>query len=117
MKKYVNDGKVAILVSPGFGAGWSTWNDANLSCDKRVVEFYFQHKDDKQFLKKLDDIDSKEAKNAENLFKSWGYEGVYFGGFSDIEVHWLPVGTKYRITEYDGCETIETVDSINWETA
>jgi len=117
MEKYAKDGKVAILVSPGYGAGWSTWNEANLACDKRVVEFYFQHKDDKKFLNKLDNSDSKEAKNAENLFKSWGYENVYFGGFSDVEVHWLPVGTKYNITEYDGYETLETVDSINWETA
>jgi len=27
MTKYIRDGKVAVLYSPGFGAGWSTWND------------------------------------------------------------------------------------------
>jgi acetyl-CoA acetyltransferase len=26
MEKVIRDGKVAILYSPGFGAGWSTWN-------------------------------------------------------------------------------------------
>jgi hypothetical protein len=26
MKKLIRDGKVAVLYSPGFGAGWSTWN-------------------------------------------------------------------------------------------
>ena len=26
MKKIIRDGKVAVLYSPGFGAGWSTWN-------------------------------------------------------------------------------------------
>ena len=24
--KAINDGMVAILYSPGFGAGWSSWN-------------------------------------------------------------------------------------------
>ena len=27
MTKCIRDGKVAILYSPGYGAGWSTWND------------------------------------------------------------------------------------------
>ena len=26
-EKVVRDGKMAVLVSPGFGAGWSTWAD------------------------------------------------------------------------------------------
>ena len=26
MNKVIRDGKVAVLVSPGFGAGWSTWS-------------------------------------------------------------------------------------------
>ena len=26
IEKVVRDGKVAVLVSPGYGAGWSTWN-------------------------------------------------------------------------------------------
>ena len=27
VEKLERDGKVAILYSPGYGAGWSTWND------------------------------------------------------------------------------------------
>ena len=26
MNKLEKDGKVAVMISPGFGAGWSTWN-------------------------------------------------------------------------------------------
>ena len=26
MEKIIEDGKVAVLVSKGYGAGWSTWN-------------------------------------------------------------------------------------------
>ena len=29
VEKLERDGKVAILYSPGYGAGWSTWNDDN----------------------------------------------------------------------------------------
>jgi hypothetical protein len=32
-------GQIAVLVSGGFGAGWSTWNQPELAYDKRVVEF------------------------------------------------------------------------------
>ena len=27
MNKIEKDGNVAVLYSPGYGAGWSTWND------------------------------------------------------------------------------------------
>ena len=37
---YTNDGDVEILVSPGFGAGWSTWNDLGVAVDKRIVDFF-----------------------------------------------------------------------------
>jgi len=26
MQKVIRDGKVAVLISPGFGGGWHTWN-------------------------------------------------------------------------------------------
>lgn len=35
-------------------------------------------------------------------------------GFSDLQLEELPPGTKYRINEYDGNETVETVDNIDW---
>ena len=38
-EKVVRDGKVAVLISPGFGAGWSTWADDEIS------EFVLFHKD------------------------------------------------------------------------
>lgn len=32
MEKYYNqNGELAVLISPGFGAGWSTWNDEGMS--------------------------------------------------------------------------------------
>jgi len=40
-KKYEKDGKVAVLYSPGFGAGWSTWNrpyDDFFLFDSKLIE-------------------------------------------------------------------------------
>ena len=39
--KVIRDGKVAVLYSPGFGAGWSTWNSHNpdLLFDSIIVDF------------------------------------------------------------------------------
>jgi hypothetical protein len=32
----------------------------------------------------------------------------------DLEVAWLPVGTAFRIHEYDGSESIEVREGLNW---
>ena len=37
--------------------------------------------------------------------------------FSELRVVDLPAGTKYRIEEYDGYESIETEDDIRWSVA
>lgn len=117
MQKYIRNNKVAILVSKDFGAGWSTWNKKELAYDKRVVEFYLEHKDDEEYMRNMRRRDRKTTEETEKIFKSWGYDNVYFGGFSDIEICWLPVGTKYYISEDDGWETLKTIDSVQWETA
>ena len=120
MEKYIKDNHIAVLVSPGYGAGWSTWGDRNLAVDKRVVEFYLQHKDDKVYIDKLHHTlpsESNVLREASELFKSWGYEHVYFGGFGDIEIEWVPIGTAFRIQEYDGNEWIEYVNNIDYITA
>ena len=106
MEKYEKDGEVAILVSPGFGAGWSTWNQASLAYDKKVVEYYLEHKDD--------DISEEELEKA---FNEMGYDHVYFGGYDQIEIVWLPKGQQFRITEYDGSERIRFPEDYDWDIA
>jgi hypothetical protein len=39
------------------------------------------------------------------------------GRYARLKITELPSGTRYRITEYDGSETIELRDSIDWEIA
>ena len=46
------DGTFAVLVSPGYGAGWSTWDRKELAYDKRIIEYYLAHCDDRDFMVK-----------------------------------------------------------------
>lgn len=39
------------------------------------------------------------------------------GKCSELKIVEIPKGTRYRITEYDGMEGIETDSSVDWETA
>ena len=121
---YNEDGtKIAVLVSPGYGAGWSTWNDDTLAYDKRVVEFWLAHKDNEKFMEEIDSFSYYEKvpalKEAEDFFKSIGYSHIYFGGFNQIELEWVPIGCRWRIDEYDGSESLEilSMDNYNYVSA
>ena len=115
--KYEQDGNIAVLVSHGYGAGWSTSNERDLAFDKRVVEFYLKHKDDQEWMKNINIFGSVEESLAERYFKSIGYQDVYFGGFNQITIEWIPKGTAFRICQYDGNEYVEFRDEIPWNIA
>jgi hypothetical protein len=99
INKLLVNGKVAVLYSPGFGAGWSTWNREvpDLVFDPAIVEFV------------------ENEKWAElNTYVTLKYPGIYTGGMKDLAVAWLPVGTEFRIGEYDGAENIEVKEETDW---
>lgn len=112
MEFYEKDGKIAILISPGFGAGWSTWDgDPSIAYDKRVVEFWLSHKDDWQFMHDVSSIpfrDNPAIEEIKQFFHSIGYDHCpYMGGFDDIVIKWVEPDTLWRINEYDGSEDLE----------
>ena len=45
------------------------------------------------------------------------YPDIYSGGLEDLQIEWVPVGTLFQVNEYDGNESIEKRDSVNWITA
>jgi len=97
--KVIRDGKVAVLYSPGYGAGWSTWGSGENSLfDPLIVEWVENGK--------IGEIPTK------NLPKRF-----YLGGADQLEIEWIPVGTLFRIEEYDGSESIEYLSETNWVTA
>ena len=98
MEKIVRDGKVAVAVSPGFGAGWSTWNSVS-PMDARFNQLFLDGKHD-EAAALCDELDLG-----------------YAGGARDVEIVWLPVGTEFIVTEYDGSEDLELKDETKWEIA
>jgi hypothetical protein len=97
--KYIReDGKVAILYSPGFGAGWYSWNEGckGLLFDKDIVEAV---------------LDGNFAK-AESVAKS-KYPEAYVGGAKKLAIHWLNSGDTFKIREFDGFERVDLDNDDN----
>jgi hypothetical protein len=108
MNKVIRDGKVAVLVSPGFGAGWSTWayrveedNPGFMLFDPTLVDM----------------VERGASVEAIESYVTAKYPDVYCGGADDLTIQWLPVGTAFRIHEYDGSESVEIRDDIEWNIA
>ena|SRR6185369_8583542 len=93
-EKLERDGNVAVLVSPGFGAGWSTWaDDAHLEAamfDKDIAEAVLAGNNDKA---------------AELATAKFG-EGFFTGGARQLRVQWVPKGSRFEVHEYDGSESL-----------
>lgn len=103
--KLVKDGKVAVLISYGFGAGWSTWSSGSVA-----QEMVFDA-DIAQLVLDKADYDAIESV-AE---KKW--PGKYFGGIKGLEVEWLTPGTAFEVSEYDGAENLRILGDISYYVA
>lgn len=98
MEKLIKDGKVAVAVSKGYGAGWSTWSDAN-PMDKRFNELILGGK-----------IEEAKSLAMEDL-------GYYSDGLRNCVIEWLDIGTRFEIKEYDGNESLRILDDTPYYTA
>lgn len=105
------DGKVAVLYSPGFGSGWSTWNDDEwkplLTTHREIVQAV------------LDADKEKAGRLAEQLIReAIGKADAYVCvlGADDLEVKWLPKGCEFDIEEYDGSESIHVIGDRGYQT-
>jgi hypothetical protein len=104
MNKMIRDNQVAVLYSPGFGAGWYSWNQDHpeLLFDPVVVQMV---------------LDDRKHDIEAYCDRVYGEDEVYCGGAGDLVVRWLPTGTQFRIEEYDGSESLVVSDEIVWQTA
>lgn len=106
MEKYVKDGMVAVLISPGYGAGWST---GAYEEDERKKAL-FHPKFVQAALDGVKDVDEI----AEEVM---GSEHFYTGGWKNIQVVWLPEGTAFLVKEYDGYESMQNMDAVLFDVA
>jgi hypothetical protein len=95
-KLYNNDKKTAVVINARYGAGWSSWANENdkegLLFDKNIAQYV---------------IDNNTEKLLEYVNET--YPDTYCGGIDDLIVVWIPIGSQFYISEYDGKETIEYV--------
>lgn len=104
--KVVRNGKVAVLYSPDYGAGWSTWTS--------------EHAEFALFDSGLVWLAESKAtqKDVDKYIKEALGDAYFFtGGWRDIEIEWIPVGTMFKVDEYDGNESIHTLGSISFHVA
>lgn len=104
INKVIKDGKVAVLYSPDYGAGWYTWNTDHPEIIFHpilvaLVEQNRQPEIDEELVITL--LDKGEV-------------SFYAGGARDLQIEWLEEGTMFKITEYDGAESIETMGDTSW---
>lgn len=107
MTKCIRDGKVAILYSPGYGAGWSTWSDDKYSefllHDEKLVEL----------------VETNQHDKIKEYVKSVYPDGDIYcsGNVYELQVEWVSPGTQFRIEEYDGSESIQYNNDYYWSVA
>jgi hypothetical protein len=103
MDKVIRDGKVAVLYSPGYGAGWYSWHgEEKLLYDPVIVGM----------------IESKKHHTEIEAYCESIYgDNRYFSGAEDLRIEWIDIGREFRIDEYDGSEYIEYKDDLEWHIA
>lgn len=95
--KVVRGGMVAVLYSPGYGAGWYTWNlDTPYGTD---IIF------DPEMVQAVESGD----KQALRAYVDFWYPETYTGGLESLTIAWVPEGALFRIEEHDGYESIHTL--------
>ena len=105
MAKAIRDGKVAILYSPNYGAGWSTWYYGE---DKEVKDFLLHDE------KLVEMVENKVDSSVIESYVESVYPEVYTGGADTLTVEWVKEGTQFRIDEYDGSESLIINNDNYW---
>lgn len=93
-----------LLISPGYGAGWSTWNFPAMATDKDLIELF----------EKDCTCEEMERLCIEKNYTDGYGEPPYMKGFQQLEIVEVPKGTLYRINEYDGAESVEIFSPDEW---
>lgn len=100
-QRVIRDGLVAVLFSPGYGAGWYSWeNDPRLLFDPQLVAAV-----------EAGDNTALSAR-AEQIKPD-----IYLGGAKQLTIRWVPVGARFRVHEYDGSEGIILETEDDWHIA
>jgi hypothetical protein len=118
-KLITSDGRVAVLVSEGYGSDWSvSIKDAKLKkkmiVDSRLVRYVSSEEFKKEYShnRNLSKIQSHEfIKLLRTLIPEFGHDVNIFGNkiheFAQLTIKFIPLGCAFRIEEYDGNESVK----------
>lgn len=120
VEKLVSNDRVAVLFSPGWGAGWSTWcnedsNRKRMMFDPAMAKCIVRY----TARIKVSASDTFYAEMHEELERiaEERYPGEYLGGLEALRIAWIPRGVQFRINEFDGNEQVEVNEDSLWEVA
>ena len=102
MDKVNRDGLIAVIYSPGFGAGWYSWHGIEaLLFDPNVVGMI------------EDGADPYEIEK----YCERRYGTDHYFSCDDLAIAWIPEGTEFMIHEYDGSERLRFRSEMRWSVA
>lgn len=106
--RVIKDGRVAVLYSPGYGSGWSTWNRNSIGHPRCIFDPVL-----------VGWVRDGKPSNQKNLMETYIYD-VYGADFyvssnlESLEIAWVPQGAEFLIEEYDGSESVKLKDDVLW---
>lgn len=92
--------KVPIVLSNSYGSGWYTnlrIRDKQLLFDKNLVELVL----------------AKDYEAIQNYCQTI-FPKISFTNIPKLRVEYIPEGSKFIITNYDGLEDVLLRDKVNW---
>jgi hypothetical protein len=110
MEKVIRNGQVAVLYSPGYGAGWTSW-----CYNTRLHETLLFH----PLLVEMVENGNGNLITNEWLVEHFGkeFKDVYCGGANQLEIKWVSEHTIFKIDEYDGAESVVSINEMKLYTA
>jgi len=97
MNKIERDGMIGVVISARYGSGWSIRypeHRETLCMDAEIVQAV---------------IDGDKEK-AIVIAKQKCGEDFYKGSAAGLTIEWIPKGQAFKITEFDGYESVEYID-------
>ncbi len=102
--KVVHDDKIAILISPDYGLGWSTLCRIKESKEKMIF--------DTDIISIL--LSDSINLNILKILIQKKYPNIYVYDIEQLTVKWIPKGSIFIIDEYDGYESIKYYNEDDW---
>ena len=97
MEKYIKDGKVGVIISPGYGTGFYTGGAPLEAVFSPSLITMIENRD-------LHGV-SRVLQEKYNFYLMYKH---------DLDVKWIPQGSRFKINEYDGSESIEILNEQKW---